>query len=118
MPWAAPTPCREPGCRAMATSAGRCDQHRRQQRKDMDSRRPNAAARGYCSARWKRLRLLVLHRDPVCRWPGCQSPSQEVDHITPKSRGGDDSMDNLQGLCRIHHSAKTVAHDGGFGRGR
>ena len=69
--------------------------------------RPNAAARGYCSARWKRLRKIILARDPICRWPDCAADATEVDHITPKDRGGDDSEENLQGLCKCHHAVKT-----------
>jgi 5-methylcytosine-specific restriction protein A len=35
-------------------------------------------------------------------------PTEEVDHILPKSQGGTDDRANLQGLCRTHHSAKTM----------
>ncbi len=76
----------------------------------VDARRPNAAARGYCSARWKNLRLLVLHRDPVCVM--CQQPATEVDHVVPKASGGEDTMQNLQGLCKRCHSRKTALEVG------
>lgn len=66
--------------------------------------RPSAAKRGY-GRRWQRLRLMVLSRDPIC--VKCNSPSEEVDHIIPKPNG-DDSMDNLQGLCKSCHSSKTM----------
>ncbi len=35
-------------------------------------------------------------------------PTVEVDHIIPKALGGTDERSNLQGLCRSHHSAKTM----------
>lgn len=39
---------------------------------------------------------------------GCGRPTDEVDHILPKSQGGTDDRMNLQGLCRHCHSAKTM----------
>ncbi len=68
--------------------------------------RPNAAQRGYCKAAWKRLRRRVLRRDPFC--VKCErAVATEADHITPRAQGGDDTMGNLQGLCRPCHSRKT-----------
>jgi len=32
---------------------------------------------------------------------------QEWDHIVPLKRGGPDIPQNLQGLCKVHHRAKT-----------
>jgi len=48
---------------------------------------------------------MVLARDPLCN---CNQPATEVDHIVPKSAGGSDSMENLQGLCKPCHSRKTA----------
>jgi len=30
-----------------------------------------------------------------------------VDHVIPLSKGGDNSLDNLQTLCQTHHDQKT-----------
>jgi 5-methylcytosine-specific restriction protein A len=95
--------CTYPGCTSRQASS-RCTQHANREEK---GRRPNAAERGYCSKQWRNLRKLVIHRDAHCQWPGCMQPISDVDHIKPKADGGDDSMDNLQGLCRPHHSVKT-----------
>lgn len=76
--------------------------------------RPSAAARGY-DYQWQIRRQYVLDRDPVCRICGT-SPSEEVDHIIPRARGGSDRSENLQGLCKSCHSRKTASEDGGFGR--
>ena len=43
----------------------------------------------------------------VCRDAGRVTPATEVDHIKPRRRGGTDGMDNLQSLCKRHHSQKT-----------
>jgi len=80
--------------------------HRPTAYKSHDECRPNAAQRGYCSARWKKLRRMVLRRDPVCRI--CNSAiATEVHHVKAKADGGKDAMDNLQGLCKPCHSAET-----------
>jgi hypothetical protein len=41
----------------------------------------------------------------TCSAPGCNSPIQEHDHITPWPQG-DTSPGNLQGLCSWHHHRK------------
>ena len=41
-----------------------------------------------------------------CHWPGCPSVWQQVDHITPRNRGGTDDPENLQGLCAFHNAQK------------
>ena len=74
-----------------------------------DNDRPSAALRGY-GRTWRRLRRMVLAREPLCR--ECQAmgrtvPATQVDHIVPLSEGGPNSMANLQGLCATHHSQKT-----------
>lgn len=80
-----------------------------------DLRRGTVAQRGY-GARWQRLSKAVLARDVICQHNGCELPATEADHIIPKPKGGQDTMDNLQGLCKPCHSRKTASEDGGFGR--
>jgi len=66
--------------------------------------------RGY-DANWVKLRKLVLQWDKhlcqPCKRAGRVTQATEVDHITPKSCGGDDSADNLQSICRECHKTKT-----------
>ena len=78
-------------------------------------KRPTTAQMGY-GGRWNRLSKLVRARDPICTMQGCERPSEHADHIIPKSRGGQDTMENLRGLCKPCHSRKTALEDGGFGR--
>mgnify|MGYP003152916879 CR=1 FL=1 len=75
--------------------------------------RGSAASRGYGS-RWRRLRRMVLNRQPLC--VRCGAPATDVDHIMPRAAGGDDSFENLQGMCKSCHSRKTASEDGGWGR--
>lgn len=62
---------------------------------------------------------MILARDPLCRIAilcDGSAPSTEADHIVPRARGGDDSMENLQGACRACHSHKTATEDSTFAR--
>jgi 5-methylcytosine-specific restriction protein A len=80
---------------------------------EYNRRRGSAASRGYGS-RWRRLRRMILNRQPICA--RCPAAATEVDHIMPRAAGGGDDDANLQGLCKSCHSAKTASEDGGFGR--
>lgn len=108
-----PGPCLYPGCPAVTTERyceAHADEAARSQR-EYDSRRGSSAARGY-GARWRRLRLMVLRREPFCRMcrdKGKRTPATEVDHIIPRRDGGRDEFDNLQALCKPCHSRKTAA---------
>lgn len=76
--------------------------------------RPSAARRGYDSD-WRKLRLVVLDEEPVCRSCGREA-SEHVDHIVALAKGGTNDRSNLQGLCQRCHSIKTARVDGAFGR--
>ena len=68
--------------------------------------RKDRSTRANRGRRWMKLRAQVLARDPVCK--ACnRAAAEQVDHIQPLSQGGDDSYENLQGLCVQCHQAKT-----------
>jgi hypothetical protein len=91
---------------------------------DIGMHKDPAIARLYQSARWKKLRKMVLKRQPVCRI--CHRDiATVVDHIQPHK--GDESLfwmiSNLQGLCKpchdrdkrrmeFGHAIKTIGVDG------
>lgn len=96
-------PCRQPGCPSLIRGGGWCDAHKPAA---WASTTTSAASRGY-GPQWRRLRAIVLDRDPVCK--GCgKAASMHVDHVVPKARGGTDAIQNLQGLCERCHQAKTA----------
>ena len=42
----------------------------------------------------------ILHRDNhCCQYCGCKSSKLSIDHVTPRSRGGDDSWENVTTAC-------------------
>ena len=50
----------------------------------------------------------------MCEQEGVTQLAQELDHLTPLSRGGERlSEANVQPLCRVHHWAKTGRENGG-----
>lgn len=51
------------------------------------------------TAQWKKIRIKVLNRDAyTCAY--CGDIATEVDHVYPKSKGGEDTLDNLVAACR------------------
>jgi 5-methylcytosine-specific restriction enzyme A len=82
---------------------------------DPEKRRPNSAARGY-GRQWRNLRQRILAQHPICM--KCrEAPSDTVDHIITKARGGTDDESNLQAFCRECHSRKTALVDDRWGKG-
>ncbi|QKT06065.1 HNH endonuclease [Gordonia sp. X0973] len=62
---------------------------------------------------WKRLRLVVLHRDNhTCA--ECGGVASHVDHIVPND---DHSLSNLRALCASCHNRKT-GREGGQAKAR
>lgn len=95
----------------MAVDRGRCASHQRAEWKSQDERRGTSTARGY-DATWRRLRAMVLAREPLCRECAKRDrivDAREVDHVTPIRFGGK-RLDpaNLQPLCKPCHSRKTL----------
>lgn len=83
-------------------------------RRKIESERPNAAQRGYCSASHRSWRQAVLTRDA---WT-CRSCSRvcgglreaHADHVVPINAGGARyDLENGQTLCVKCHSRKTFA---------
>ena len=100
--------CATSGCPAF-TDAGYCSRCRQERQARQLERRGNSAQQGY-GARWRRLRAIILARDPICRICN-QAPSTEVDHIEPKAPdqdAADATEDELQGTCKPCHSTKTL----------
>jgi 5-methylcytosine-specific restriction protein A len=101
-------PCPSPRCHKMVTRAGRCEDH--QVEPWLSSKGKSTAERGY-GWKWKKVRLVALSRDSYlcqeCQRNGALSKATEVDHILNKARGGDDSLDNLESICKPCHKVKT-----------
>ena len=65
------------------------------------------------TAHWKKIRIKVLQRDAyTCAY--CGDVATEVDHVYPKSKGGEDTLDNLVAACRGCNSRKKDTIDSVF----
>jgi len=66
----------------------------------------------YNSRQWRKLRLVILQRDPVCKECerlGRVESSTVCDHIQPINKGGAKlNPSNLQGLCERCHNSKSA----------
>lgn len=105
--------CRVRGCLGEASRAnnGYCDKHKNQGWKNYQQSK-EGEKRIYQSGVWKKKRQLVINRAmglcEACEREGRVTPGVEVDHIIPVSRGGDESLTNLQLLCVPCHRKKTA----------
>ena len=57
------------------------------------------------------LRRALLHRDQVCRFPGCERRFVQAHHIRHWAYGGPTVLSHLVLLCRHHHRA---VHEEGY----
>ena len=57
------------------------------------------------TSKWRRIREQIIRRDGCCQQCGAEE-KLSVDHIVPRSLGGDDNPSNLQVLCSSCNSAK------------
>jgi 5-methylcytosine-specific restriction protein A len=105
-------PCGVTGCPKLAVEGGMyCKEHAREIQRTYDrfKRSPDHDKR-YGRA-WKKIRARYVLRHPLCEMclkEGRLTPVEEVHHILPVSRGGDNSESNLMSLCqschtKIHH---------------
>jgi 5-methylcytosine-specific restriction enzyme A len=111
MPTRLPRRCSAPGCDA-ATSDGRCAEHHTRVRHSRD-----LGHQWYDLQRWRHpvygRRAQCLRKDPLCvecQRLGRVTAASEVDHVIPHR--GDPRLfwdvENLRGLCKQHHAAKTA----------
>jgi 5-methylcytosine-specific restriction protein A len=104
--------CSVPGCPRVAVKRGRCEEHQKQRERE----RPTSTQRGY-DVQWRQTRDEFLSYHPRCMASDEAAfrdhklygdVATDVDHITPRARGGTDDWGNLQALCHRCHSRKTL----------
>ena len=100
-------------------AAGHCERHAAERERDREEeyredreRRGSASARGY-GALWRRLRVMHLHAEPLCREcrrEGRITAAVPVDHVIPHRMDAKllRSPWNLQSLCEQHHRQKSA----------
>ena len=115
MPWQPLRRCTEPGCNKRVKS-GKCDEHKRDARRQSDSRRGTRTERGY-SNRWGEYRRHFLKANPLCVHcfkADVYTSATIVDHIIPIEGEADVLFwpaSNHQSLCAACHGRKTTTTD-------
>lgn len=107
-------------CGKIATQGAFCDEHvpRRDYRAENERRGTKQYDQWEKTKLWQRKRARQLQREPLCR--ACvregiyDQQAQEVDHIIPHRGDWQIFIDdnNLQSLCKRHHSMKTARENG------
>ncbi len=106
-------PCPAVGCREL-TRGGRCDNHKREQRRTYEGSDERLAdQRFYNSTRWKRARAVKLGREPLCEEHLKQKRTvvaTQVHHKISRKERPDLAydIDNLESLCVSCHSKETM----------
>lgn len=60
----------------------------------------SALGKNGSTSQWRRIRERILIRDNrICQWCGVEEATH-VDHIVPRSKGGNDMDDNLVASCK------------------
>lgn len=103
--------CLKPTCRSLV-DAGYCAEHSQQR----EQARPLFDVRKlYRTARWRKLRLIIKGRYPLCvdclaKEPPRYTPTTDIDHEVPHRGNLELFWDerNLRGRCHECHSAKTA----------
>ena len=108
MPWAPKRPCTWSGC-SMLTSEGRCESHRKQERRKYDAaRREDPTRQFYNSRAWRQASKAHLAEEPLCRQcmkQGMLVAAVITDHIVPIKAGADPwDTTNWQSICGSCHS--------------
>lgn len=114
MPAKVPHPCYKPGCPKL-TANRFCTEHGDEAKAYDRSRADDPIRLAYKTAAWKRTRITILNRDPLCKIAnlcvkryGRPVASEVVDHVLPVRQGGEMwDVNNLQGACKACHDHKT-----------
>lgn len=103
------TKCREPGCPGLAIGENRyCDEHLHLTRNRYGPRYLRKLP-FYDTEQWRRLRIVILHRNPICQ--RCQIKAAEVVHHIKPAREYPElrfATENLEALCHKCHNKETT----------
>ncbi len=117
MPYKPKRPCGYPGCPKL-TEGRFCEEHAKQEAARYEKYQRDPATRKRYGRNWKRVRDRFLVQHPLCEQcqkEGRLTEAQEVHHIVPLSRGGNNATENLMSLCKSCHSAITAKEGGRWG---
>lgn len=113
MPRKPATPCSYPGCPKL-THSRYCDEHAKLAERNYRKYERDPQIDKRYGSEWRRIRARYVAEHPLCEQcqkDGRLTPTQEVHHIQPLSKGGTHDFTNLMALCKPCHS-RISALDG------
>lgn len=119
MPRKPASPCSHPGCPKL-THDRYCTEHAKLAEHNYRKYERDPAIDRRYGRQWRKVRARYVALHPVCeqcKKEGRLTPTQEVHHILPLSRGGSHDFTNLMALCKPCHS-RISALDGDRWRDR
>lgn len=120
MPRKPATPCSHPGCPKL--SHGRyCESHAKQAEHNYRRYERDPEIDKRYGRQWRRIRARYVAEHPLCKQcqkDGRLTPTQEVHHILPLSKGGTHDFDNLMALCKPCHSRISALDGDRWRKGR
>lgn len=104
------SPCSYPGC-PLLTNGRYCEEHKKLTNKHYNKFQRDPKSNKCYGRAWKRIRDRYIKLHPLCEQ--CQTngllvAAEEVHHIRPLSKGGENETSNLMSLCKPCHSRITV----------
>lgn len=103
--------CAYPNCPKL-TNGRYCEEHQRLNAKQYNRFTRAVDVNKKYGRAWKRIRDRYVQAHPLCEQclkQGRTTPTEEIHHIIPLSRGGTHSTDNLMSLCQSCHN--KIHHD-------
>jgi len=119
MPYKPKRPCAYSGCGRLAESEQHCVEHQKVVTKQYNQFERDPASNKRYGRAWKRIRDRYIKTHPLCeecQKQGRLTPSEEVHHILPLSKGGGSNTENLMALCKSCHSRITAESGDRWGR--
>ena len=112
MPYKPKRPCAMTGCGLLAENGKQyCLKHQQESDRRYDQYQRNDDHGHRYGRAWKRIRDRYVRAHPLCeecKKQGKLTPTEEVHHILPLSKGGTNAASNLMALCKSCHSKITA----------
>lgn len=120
MPRKPKRPCSYPSCPELAD--GRyCAKHQQIMNRNYNKHQRHPDSNKRYGRSWKRIRDRYIKARPLCeecKREGRLTPAEEVHHIVPLSKGGNNETSNLMALCKSCHSRITAESGNRWGNNK
>lgn len=106
MPMKPKRACSKPGCPNL-TYGRYCEAHEKEESKRYEKYDRDPATKRKYGRVWKRIRDSFAAAHPLCQKcleEGRYTPTEEIHHIVPLSKGGTHDRNNLIALCKSCHA--------------